>query len=45
LEQGIRKGFGTRHRVALGMSKESNAVILVVSEESKVMSLAFDSKI
>jgi diadenylate cyclase len=44
-QQEIRKSFGTRHRAALGMSEESDAVILVVSEETGAISLAFDSKI
>ena len=41
----IKKSFGTRHRAALGMSEQTDAVILVVSEETGAISLAFDSKI
>jgi diadenylate cyclase len=44
-QQGIRKSFGTRHRAALGMSEQSDAVILVVSEETGAISLAVDSRI
>ena len=44
-QQEIRRSFGTRHRAALGLAEETDAVVLVVSEETKAMSLAFESTI
>jgi len=40
----LSKEFGTRHRAALGISEETDAVAVVVSEETGVISLAFDGQ-
>jgi diadenylate cyclase len=44
-QQDIRKSFGTRHRASLGMCEQSDAVVLVVSEETGALSIAFDSRL
>ena len=45
IESDVPKSFGTRHRAAIGMSEISDAIILVVSEETGAISIANNGRI
>jgi len=41
----IRRSFGSRHRAALGIAEVSDTVVLIVSEETGAISLAYDANL
>ena len=44
-QRNIKATFGTRHRASLGLAEASDAVILVVSEETGAISLSYNANI
>jgi len=45
LEESPERSMGLRHRAALGIAEESDAIALVISEETGIVSLAHDGQI
>jgi len=44
-KQDVNRIFGMRHRAALGLSEETDAVIIAISEERQDLSLVYKSKL
>ena len=44
-DKNITKGLGTRHRAALGISRETDAIAVVISEETGKISIAKDGNL
>lgn len=44
-DSNISKEMGLRHRAGLGMSKETDAMIIIVSEERGTITVAHNGKI
>ena len=44
-DENVLPNFGTRHRAAIGMSQETDALVVVVSEENQSISVVIDGEV
>ena len=41
----LNKSLGTRHRAGIGITENSDAIAMIVSEETGIISMAIDGKL
>jgi len=44
-KQELSKNLGTRHRAAIGITEETDAIVVIVSEETGLISLAYNGRL